>query len=468
MLIRKRKSQELFKWLLAKPARMIVSSFLFVDIIGFILLLLPISSVDGRSVGPVIALFTTISATCVTGLVVSDTAMTFTTFGRAVVIALIQIGGLGLVTITTFFISLVRRKVGLKTRVLAQESSGSFSFLELPKLLRSIIFLTFVFEFMGFIIFSTQFVPMFGWSKGLAKAGFQSVSAFCNAGFDLMGDTAAGPYSSMTSFSGNPVVLFTTMFLIVSGGLGFIVWRDLFAYFHTRKLNIHSKITIAATGILIISGTFFILVAEWGNMGEMSMGTLPVWQRPIAAMFQSITMRTAGFNSINMATMMDGTKLLCVALMFIGAGSGSTGGGIKVSTFSLLIYSIISEIKGRTEIVVRKHQVARVAVQRATSIFILALGLVVLLSLVLTFTESASLESGRMEYIDLLFESASAFGTVGVSSASTPDLTTLGQLCLIPVMFIGRVGPITVVLSLALREPKEYSSVFPEGKIHIG
>jgi trk system potassium uptake protein TrkH len=351
---------------------------------------------------------------------------------------------------------------------LAQESAGSFSFVELPSLLRSIILLTFIFEFTGFVLFATQFVPLYGWETGLAKAGFQSVSSFCNAGFDLMGDTASGPYSSLTAFSGNPVVLFTTMFLIVSGGLGFIVWRDLIASVKTKRLNVHSRITLVATAILILAGMLFILAVEWGNKGEMAMGLLPAWQRPIAALFQSITMRTAGFNTINMTTLMDGTKIFCVALMFIGAGSGSTGGGIKVSTFSLLIYSVYSEIRGRTDIVIRKHQIARVAVQRALSIFVLALGLVALLSIVLTFTESASLAAGRIEYLDLLFESASAFGTVGVSAASTPELTTIGQMCLIPVMFIGRVGPITVAVSLALREPKEFSSVFPEGKIHIG
>ncbi len=467
MLIRKRRTQELFKWLLAKPARMIITSFLFVDIIGCILLMLPIASSDGHSIGFADALFTTVSATCVTGLVVFDTALTFTTFGRGVIIALIQIGGLGLVTISTFFISLVRRKVGLRTRVLAQESSGSFSFTELPALLRSIVLLTFIFEFLGFIIFSTQYVPLFGWADGMAKAGFQSVSAFCNAGFDLMGKDY-GPYSSLTAFSGNPVVLFTTMFLIVSGGLGFIVWRDLITCIKTRKITVHTRITLIATATLIVLGTVFILIAEWTNKGEGAMGLLPAWQRPMAAMFQSITMRTAGFNSINMTTMLDGTKLLCVVLMFIGAGSASTGGGIKVSTISLLLFSVYSEIRGRTDIIIRKHQIARVAVQRALSIFILALGLLVLLSVVLTFTESASLESGRFEYLDLLFEAASAFGTVGVSSASTPQLTTLGQMCLVPVMFIGRVGPITVAVSLALREPKEYSSVFPEGKIQIG
>jgi trk system potassium uptake protein TrkH len=272
----------------------------------------------------------------------------------------------------------------------------------------------------------------------------------------------------MTAFSGNIVVMFTTMFLIVSGGLGFIVWRDLFSSVKTKKINVHSRITLFATAILIIVGALYILVAEWRNVADQSMGTLPEWQRPIAAVFQSITMRTAGFNTLNMATLLDGTKLLCVVLMFIGAGSGSTGGGIKVSTFSLLVYSVYSEIRGRTDIVIRKHQIARVAVQRAIAIFVLGLTLILFLSFILTFTEAAALAEGRFEYLDLLFESVSAFGTVGVSSANTSGLTTFSQMCLIPIMFIGRVGPVTFAVSLALREPKDYSSIFPEGKIHIG
>jgi trk system potassium uptake protein TrkH len=447
---------------------MIISSFLIVDIIGFVLLMLPISASTGKSIGVTNALFTTVSSTCVTGLVVFDTASTFSSFGRAVIIALIQVGGLGLVTITTFFISVVRRKVGLRTRVLVQESSGSFSFVELPALLKSIVTLTFVFEFIGFILFSTQFVPMFGWKSGMAKAGFQAISSFCNAGFDLMGDTAFGPYSSLTGFTGNPVVIFTTAFLVICGGLGFIVWRDLLSYFKNRKLNVHTRITLIATFCLLLIGTLFIFTAEWGNTGEQALGSLPAWQRPISAFFQSVTMRTAGFNTINMSNLLDGTKLFCVALMFIGAGSGSTGGGIKVSTFMLLIYSVYSEIRGRSNIVIRKHQIARVAVQRAIAIFVMGLGLVLVLSVVLCFTESAALASGRVEYLDLLFESVSAFGTVGVSAANTSQLTTASQMCMIPIMFIGRVGPVTFAVSLALREPKEYSNVFPEGKIHIG
>lgn len=468
MLVKKRRLHAFIKWFFDKPARVIVSSFLLVDLVGTLLLMLPISSQNGISLGLINSLFTTISATCVTGLVVVDTATHFTAFGRVVIICLIQIGGLGLVTITTFFLNLARKRVGLRARVLAQESSGSFSFMELPQLVKSIILTTLMFEFAGFVLFATQFVPQFGWAGGLSRAAFQAVSAFCNAGFDLMGDTASGPYSSLTAYTGNPVVVLTTAFLIICGGLGFIVWRDLFNYRKTKTLRLHSKIVLAITFALLFSGTVFFLFAEWNNRGVQALGTLPEWQRPMAAFFQSVTMRTAGFNTINMSNMNAGTKLFSVFLMFIGAGSGSTGGGIKVTTFSLLLHSIFSGIRGRDEIIIRKHQISRVPVQRAVAIFVLGMGLMLTLSMVLSFTEAAALHNGRFEYLDLLFEAASAFGTVGVSAAQTPALTTLSHIFIIPVMFIGRVGPVTFALSLAMREPKEMTNIYPEGKIQIG
>ncbi|NLT11099.1 MAG: Trk family potassium uptake protein [Clostridiaceae bacterium] len=468
MLVRKSKSKEFFRWLLSKPARMIVGSFLLIIMMGFVLLLLPLSSADGRSVGPLKAIFTSVSATCVTGLVLSDTALTYSSFGRSVVIGLIQIGGLGLVTITTFFLTIVRRRVGLKTRLLAQESSGSFTFMELPSLLKSIVVMTLSFELLGMLVFATQFVPLFGWRAGLSKSAFHAVSSFCNAGFDLMGDTSFGPYSSMTGFADNPVVLLMTSFLIISGGLGFIVWRDIFAAINSKKLHVHSRITLLGTGILLIVGTAFFLMAEFSNTSEGAMGLLAAGDRLSNAFFQSVTMRTAGFNSINMTTMIDSSKVISVMLMFIGAGSGSTGGGVKVSTFMLLLYSMHAEIKGDTNIVIRKNQIPREAVQRAIAILVMAMGLVLFLSILLSFAEAEALDLGQMSYLDLLFESASAFGTVGVSSANTPVLSTLSKILIIPVMFIGRIGPVTFAVSLALREPKEYSNVFPEGRIHIG
>ena len=456
------------KWLFSMPARTIVLSFVFIDIIGTILLMLPAASQDGQSIGLLGALFTTVSATCVTGLIVADTATQFTIFGRVVIICLIQVGGLGLVTLTSFFISLAKRKVGLRTRVLAQESSGSFSFLELPQLIRSIVITTAGFEAAGFLLLATQYVPLFGWSGGIGRASFQAVSAFCNAGFDLIGDTASGPYSSLTAFNGNPVIIFTTGMLIVCGGLGFAVWRDIFRHKKGDKLRLHSVIAIGMTAFLIIFGTIFFLAAEWSNMGKGAMGTLPEWQRPIAAWFQSVTLRTAGFNSVDQASLTDGSKFISVAMMFIGAGSGSTGGGIKISTFALLMYTVISDIRGRDTVTIRSHQVSQAMIRRAVTILFLGMGIMLMLSLALCFTEAAALRAGKFEYLDLLFESASAFGTVGVTSANTPQLTHLGQWLIIPAMFFGRVGPATFAISLAMHEEKTQTKVYPEAKVLIG
>ncbi len=468
MLVKKSKYQSFWRWFFARPARAILISFLFVDIIGTFLLSLPFASQDGQSMGVLNALFTTISATCVTGLVVVDTATHFTWFGKIVIICLIQIGGLGLVTISTFVIHLLRRKVGLQAKVLVQEASGSFSFLELRSLVKSVIFFTLGFEFTGFVLLSTQYVPLFGWAGGLSRAGFQAVSAFCNAGFDLMGDTASGPFSSLVAFSDNPVVLLTTAGLIICGGLGFVVWQDLLHFPKTRTLRLHSKLVITITAILLVVGTVFFLVTEWNNTRELSMGTLPVWQRPLAAFFQSVTTRTAGFNSISMSGMLEPSKMFSVILMYIGAAPGSTGGGIKVTTFAILLYSVYSDIRSREQIVIRKHVLPKSAVRRAVAVSFLGLGVVLLLAFALSYSEAQALLAGRFEFLDLLFEAASAFGTVGLSSAGTPDMTTLSHIFIIPAMFIGRVGPVTFAMSLALREQKKFANIYPEGRIQIG
>lgn len=468
MLVKKSKFHSFIKWFFAIPARAIVLSFLFIDIVGTILLMLPAATQDGRSLGLLNALFTTVSCTCVTGLIVVDTATHFTTFGKIVIISLIQIGGLGLVTITTFLISLARKRVGLKARVLAQESSGSFSMIDLPKVLMTIILITVSFEFLGFILLATQYVPLFGWSDGLGKAGFQAVSAFCNAGFDLIGDTSSGKFSSLTAFNGNPIIIFTTAFLIIFGGLGFNVWRDIFSHKKGTKLMLNSKIAISFTVALVMLGTLFFMGVEWTNTGDQAMGTLPEWQRPIAAFFQSVTLRTAGFNSINQANLHDESKFISAVMMFIGAGSGSTGGGIKISTFAVLIYAVISDIRRSDDLVIHKHRIPFQTIKRSITILFLGLGIMLTLSVLLCFSESAALAARKFEYLDLLFEAASAFGTVGVTSAQTPEMTSLSHALIIPAMFLGRVGPATFAISLALREAKTQTNIFPEAKIQIG
>ena len=469
--------------MLDRPARVIVSSFLLIVIIGTLILMLPFATQAGKSIGFFDSFFTTVSATCVTGLVVRDTATTFNTFGRVVLLLLIQVGGLGLVTIYTFAVSLFRRKVNLRTRLLAQESTGSFSLTELRGLLLTIIMMTFGFEMIGFVLFATQLVPMFGLGTGLFKSLFLSVSAFCNAGFDLLGDTATGPYSSFTGFNANPVIMLTSTFLIFSGGLGFHVWKDLIDYSrqkirailnHDKKertnihIMLHTRLAFFMMLGLLILGTLLILIMEWSNTNGLTIGNLSGGSKLSAALFQSMSMRTAGMNSIDLLAMRDCTKIVCVILMFIGAGAGSTGGGIKVQVFALLFCSVKSDLSGKSEVLFHNHRVSRDTVRRALTIFTLGVAMIMALACVLSVTERALIAQGKFTFVDLLFESASAFGTVGVSSASTPQFSFWGQLAIIPVMFLGRVGPITFAMGLIMKKGKQYSNVYPEAKIHLG
>lgn len=483
MLVRRSKTKKIVEWMLDRPARVIVASFLFIMIVGTLLLMTPFVTNSGESIGFFDSLFTTVSATCVTGLVVRDTATTFNSLGRVILLLLIQVGGLGLVTIYSFAVSVFRRKVSVKTRVLAQENSGSFSFAEMKGLLKTIILMTFCFEFIGFILLSTQFVPEFGYGSGLFMSLFSSVSAFCNAGFDIMGDTASGPFSSFTAFNGNTVVMLTCTFLIFSGGLGFHVWKDIIdysahkirtIYHHDKKertnvhMKFHSRLAFfMMTGLLII-GAVLIFLMEMGNTNGLSIGNLPMGQKISASLFQSMSLRTAGMNSIDLLAMRDCTKVLCVILMFIGAGAGSTGGGIKVQAFALLLSAVKCDITGKQEVVIRNHRVSKSTLQRALTIFALGFGLMLVLTCVLSVTERQLIADGKFTFLDLMFESASAFGTVGLSSAATPQFSFLGQLAIIPVMFLGRVGPLTFATGLLFKDRNKVKSIYPEAKIHLG
>jgi len=470
IVVKKKHPRIASNWLNAKPGRVISTSFFLVIMTGALLLMLPFASQDGQSVGFLRALFTATSATCVTGLVVVDTATHWTLFGKLVIIALIQIGGLGLVTITSIFYSFMRRKTSLRTMVVTQESTASFTFVDVFKLVRKIAIITFSSELIGGILISLRYIPHYGWVKGIGKGFFQSVSAFCNAGFDLLGDTETGQYSSLVGWNNDPAVILTTGLLIITGGLGFVVWSDIIGLrLKNAKLHFHSKVVLMMTGILLIFGTLFFLVVEYNNTRSVwSLGSLPEWQRPLAALFQSITPRTAGFNSIDQVTLTDSSKFMTTILMFIGAAPGSTGGGIKVSTFAVILATIVSDARGYDDIVLIRHRLPRETFTRAFAIFGLALSLVIITSMLLTFIENEALVAGRFRFIDLVFEATSAFGTVGLTSAGTPGLQPASWAILAPVMFLGRVGPASFALSLAMAKMQHRDLVHPEGKTLVG
>lgn len=438
-----------------EPTKIIVFSFLAVIFWGALLLTLPVASNPGQpNVSFLTALFTATSATCVTGLVVVDTATQWSVFGRTVIILLIQIGGLGLVTITTFFSVLLGRKVGIKGRILAQESLNHFSSEGVLRLIKRVISVTFLIEFIGAVIFSIRFIPQYG-TKGIYMSIFHAISAFCNAGFDIMGD-----YQSLTNYNNDPLILLTTTGLIIIGGLGFLVWKDLYEYRVNKQLLVHTKVVLVFTGLLLVSGTLFILLFEYNN--PYTLGKLSIPGKLLNAFFHSVTLRTAGFNAIPIFEMHEITKVVNVIYMFIGASPGSTGGGVKITTFGIIIAAIFSQMRGSNETLVFKHKVPHNTVIKALSIIGLSLILVITVTTIVLAIDS-------FPFIDTLYEATSAFGTVGLSSFGTFKLHTASRVAIIITMFLGRVGPLSFALSLSLRNMrKKEDQVYPEGKIVVG
>lgn len=445
----------------SNPARMISASFAVVIAIGTLLLWLPISS-KARVFTPLLdCLFTAASATCVTGLVVYDTYTHWSAFGHGVLLMLIQIGGLGLVTFTSFFNLVVGRKLGLRGMRLASESINSTSFGDVPYLLRMIITFTLAVEASGALLLGLYFVPRFG-LQGIAISVFLAISAFCNAGFDVLG--FLGEYTSLTSLNDSYLVLFTIMLLIIIGGLGFIVWNDLMAWRKTRTLLLHTKVVLLVTAFLLLLGTVCFLLFEWNNPATLQPMSLK--EKIGAGCLQSVTMRTAGFNSIDLYSMHDATKVFSIVLMFIGAAPGSTGGGIKVTTIAVIVMTAVSISRGKDEPYLLGRRLSANVVYR--SLAILFLGIVVsgITAIILILT--CPLEQNGLTGVDAAFEAVSAFATVGVSSGVTAVTNWVGKIALTLTMFIGRVGPVSFGLTLAAQQKINRKLIVPEGKIVVG
>ena len=414
------------------PARIIVSSFLLIILLGGILLSLPISSKDGVTTGFIDSLFTSVSATCITGLVVFDTYTKWTIFGQLVILALIQIGGIGIVTISIFFYMMGGKKLGLRGRQLAKESINVTETDGLSDLFKFIIKMTFLVELFGAIILSLVFVKDFGLIKGLYISVFLSISAFCNAGFDILGFQSQ--FGSLMSYNDNTIVIFTIGSIIILGGLGFIVWYDLFNNRKNHKLLLHTKIVLIMTAILIISVTGMFFILEYNN--PLNIKDLSLTEKINAAFFQSVNLRTAGFSSIDVSKLRQITKVMSLIVMFIGGGPGSTSGGIKVTTLAILIMTVISVMKNKSETIIFKYKVNQNIVYRSFSMFFISI-VVVLLGSVLLYYSVRSDEV--VNVINSMYEVISAFSTVGVSSGVTKVIGVFGKTVLMIIMFIGRV-----------------------------
>ena len=444
----------------ATPARLIVISFAAVILAGTLLLMLPLSSRSGRITPLWNALFTATSATCVTGLVVYDTYTYFTPFGQAVILCLIQLGGLGLVTFTAFFNLLIGKKIGLRDMQLASESVSADTMADMPDMIRLAVRISIAVETAGALLLGTVFIPKYG-KAGIAISIFLAVSAYCNAGFDILG--REGEFASLSGYNGSPVVLYTLMLLIIIGGLGFVVWRDLLAWRKRRRLQLHTRIVLKMTALLILLGALIFLILEWGNPATLK--PLTFFERINAALFQSVSFRTAGFNSVDTGKMREITKVLGILLMFIGAAPGSTGGGIKVTAVAVLVMTVICASRGQEDTVIHRRRVPKATVYKAMAVMTLGFAIVGVTSLIINGT--AHINDRGLTGIDVIFETVSAFSTAGLSSGVTAAANLPSKIILILTMFIGRVGPVAFVLSMAMRAPEKRREVIPDGKIYL-
>lgn len=422
--------------------------------IGAVLLSLPISNRSGVGLSLIDSLFTSTSATCVTGLVVLDTYTQFTFFGQVVILTLIQIGGLGFMMVAFMFSLFMGRRIGLRERAIMMESVSALKLGGIVRMVKKVLIITAIFELSGAAILATRFCPQFGVLPGIWCSIFHSVSAFCNAGFDIMGRMA--PFTSMTSYAGDFTINITLMTLIVGGGIGFFVWDDVTnKKWHFSKYQLHTKIMLSATLFLIVISTVLFYFLEKNHaLNNMSVG-----QQIISSFFHSITPRTAGFNTIPMTSLSEGSTLLSMVLMIIGAGPGSTGGGLKVTTITVIFLAVVARARSREDLNIFGRRLEDSALKRAST----SAGLYLSLSLI----GAIIICSQGFAVRDSLFETLSAIGTVGLSTGITPNLPALSQIVVMLLMYTGRVGSLSVAMAVAERKNKAQLKNVTE-KIIIG
>jgi len=434
--------------------QVIALGFFLMIALGTGLLLLPWSVREGAATFTE-ALFTAASASCVTGLVLRDTYAFWSPFGQAVILVLIQLGGLGFMTISTFFFLALRRHTDLRQREILSESINSTQLGGILRLTRTIILGTAVTELSGAALLALVFCPALGFGPGLWAAVFTAVSAFCNAGFDLMG--RYGPYSSLVPFSGNLLVNVTVMLLIVIGGLGFMTWEDMLRHgFRFRRYKLHSKLVLTASALLIVGGGVLFFLVEGAATGR----DLPLGQRALTALFASVTARTAGFNTVDLASMSTAGKFLTVLLMFIGGSPGSTAGGVKTTTVAVLLVCAFSYVRGSRGNTLFGRRLESDALRKASTVFFTNL----LLSLAAAFVICAI---EPLDILDVLLETFSANATVGLSTGITRELGTLSRYLIIFLMYTGRIGSVSFASALTARKAPPPVSC-PEESVTVG
>ncbi|MCC3374598.1 TrkH family potassium uptake protein [Cohnella sp. REN36] len=442
-----------FRWFYASPPRVIASGFAAIIFAGMVLLHLPYASASGEPTPWLEAFFVSASATCVTGLARIDTGLYFSAFGHGVILLLVQLGGLGFMTAGTLFALFAGRKVSLKDKLILQASLNHGSLEGIVRLVRRVLVYALCIEGIGAILFTLRFLADMSPGRALYYGVFHSVSFFNNAGFDLFGE-----FRSLKPYVGDVYVNLLSIVLIVLGGVGFIVLSDLAEYRTRRRLSLHSRIVLWVSAFLIVIGTVTILIFEYTN--ENTLGPLGFGDKLLAALLQSVTTRSAGVTTVDVPSFRDATQFAMILLMFVGASPGSTGGGIKTTTFAVLASAVWAMIRGREDVVLFRARMEQAKVNKAITVTVLSLVIVIGSVMILSITENQS-------FLIILFEVMSAYATVGLSAGMTGDLTPFGQILLTILMFVGRLGPLTFTYALGSRSGRTlYRNA--EGRIIIG
>ncbi|MBR7742853.1 TrkH family potassium uptake protein [Phycicoccus sp. BSK3Z-2] len=444
----RRRKREIFR----HPGQVVVAAFGATVLVGTLLLMLPGTRAEGGGADPVTALFTATSAVCVTGLVVVDTETYWTSTGHAIILALVQVGGFGLMTLASLLVLFVSRRLGLRTRLNAAAETKSVGLGDVRQVVRGVLVVTVVVEVAVAVLLTGRLLVQ-GLPPGRATwlGVFHAVSAFNNAGFSLYSD-------SLTRYLTDGWILLPVSVAIIVGGLGFPVMLELGRRTHPRRWSLHTRLTVLMTGILLVGGTLFVTASEWTNVDTI--GTLDPAQKVLAGFFHAVQPRTAGFNAWDYSEITQETLLGTIILMFVGGGSAGTAGGLKVTTFIILFFVIVAEVRGDPQVVAFDRRIEHRVVRQALTVALLGIGIVTFATMLLT-------ELTDFALADVLFEATSAFSTVGLSTGITPNLNDPAKIVVVVLMFVGRLGPITLVSALALRErPRRYT--YPEGAPIIG
>ena len=439
------------------PTRVVAVAFALIILTGGLLLTLPAAARDGQSHGFLTGLFTATSATCVTGLVLGDTWTLWSGFGQVVILCLIEIGGLGFMSVASTVIFLLKRKLGLRHRMVMAQALSVSDMASVVRLQKWAVLGSIAIQLTGALILTLRFLPDFGLEQAATWGIFHAVSAFCNAGFDIFGKIA--PNASVITFNNDPVVCITIMALIVVGGLGFIVWEELVRVRNFRKFSVYTKMVLIGTAFLIVGGAFFIGWMEWDN--PATLGNMEPWQRVLNSFFQSVTARTAGYASVDQAALTDGAKATTTVLMFTGGASGSTAGGAKVVTVMVLFLFFYTKSRGRHTVCIFRRTIPDDKVIDALTITGLMLVMGVFGAIYIS-------EACSVSFTDALFETVSALGTVGLTAGVTTKLTVLCQIMIIIFMYFGRVGILTISLGFLLSNKAEDRIQYAQTNLLIG